>query len=104
MPSSSGAVMDNEVAELLSELKAYSDKRHNELKDYADKRHNELKDYLEKRHCTKVDLLIFREEVAIQFGQVHVEIAKLESTLIKWFIATAVAIAGMSFAIARYVN
>jgi hypothetical protein len=95
-----GVAMDNDVAA-----------RINELKDYMEMRHNELKDYMEKHYATKVDLLTFREEVAVQFGQVHVEIAqlhvniaKLETTVIKWFVATAITIGGMSFAIARYVN
>ena len=84
------------------ELRDHLEIRHKELKDYLEMRNAELRDYMEKHYATKVDLLLFREDVAIQFGKVHVEIAKLETTLIRWFIATAIAIAGASFGIARY--
>jgi predicted nuclease with TOPRIM domain len=93
--------MDNEVAACIHHL---------------EERFKELKEYLEKHYASKAELLKFREDVAVQFGQVqvriaqvhteiaqvHVNIAKLETTLIKWFIATAIAIAGGSFGIARY--
>lgn len=76
----------------------------------------ELKEFLEKHYASKIDLLEFREDVAIQFGKVHVEIAQvqgrcadvhasiaqLETRMIKWFIATIIAMAGVSFGIARY--
>ena len=96
--------MDNEVAERIKELKEQSEVRHKELKEQSEVRHKELKEHMEKHYATKVELLTFREDVAIQFGKVHVEIARLETTLIKWFIATAITIAGTSFAIARYVH
>ncbi|MTV41014.1 hypothetical protein [Duganella radicis] len=68
--------------------------------------------------ATKVELLEFREEVAVQFGKVHVEIAnvrtevarvegklsELEARLIKWFVGTAITIAGVVFAMARYLH
>ncbi|WP_343732034.1 hypothetical protein [Duganella sp.] len=60
-------------------------------------------------HATKVELMAFREEVAVQFGKVHVEISKLETCIarletriIKWFVGTAITIAGVVFAMARY--
>lgn len=101
--------MDNEVAERIKELKDQAELRYQGLKDQSELRHRELKEHMVQHYATKVDLLTFREEVAIQFGKVHVEIAqihvtiaKLEATVIKWFIATAIAIAGASFGIARY--
>jgi hypothetical protein len=96
--------MDSEAAERIKELKDYLEVRQKELKDHLELRHKELKEHLEKHYATKVDLLTFREDVAIQFGKVHVEIAKLETTLIRWFIATAIAIAGASFGIARFIH
>jgi hypothetical protein len=103
--------MDNEIAERIKELRDQSEFRHKELKEQSEVRHKELKEHMEKQYATKVDLLTFREEVAIQFGKVHVEIAqihvtiaKLEATVIKWFIATAIAIAGASFGIARFIH
>ena len=83
---------------------------------HFEERFKELKDLLEKHYASKVDLLEFREDVAIQFGKVHVEIAqgqtqiaqihvhiaKLETRMIKWFVATIIAMAGVSFGIARY--
>ncbi len=60
-------------------------------------------------YATKVELMAFREEVAVQFGKVHVEISKLETNIalletriIKWFVGTAITIAGVVFAMARY--
>lgn len=64
---------------------------------------------LEKYFATKVDLMAFREEVAKQFGQVYVELARLETRIatletriIKWFVATAVVLVGAAFAAGRY--
>lgn len=83
---------------------------------HVEQRIKELKEFLEKHYASKIDLLEFREDVAIQFGKVHVEIAqvqgrfadvhtsiaKLETRMVKWFIAIAIAIAGATFGIARY--
>lgn len=76
-----------------------------------EQRVKELKEFLEKHYASKIDLLEFREDVAVQFGKVHVEIAqvhvtiaKMETRMIKWFIATAITIAGVTFAIVRYVH
>ncbi|QJD91005.1 hypothetical protein HH213_13470 [Duganella dendranthematis] len=78
----------------------------------------ELQDQIEKYCATKVELMAFREEVAVQFGKVHtaiasthVEIAKLETKiatmearLIKWFVGIIIANATISLAIARYLS
>jgi hypothetical protein len=72
--------MDSEVAERFHHLEA---------------RISELKQHLEKHYATK-------GEIAVQFGKVHLEIAKLESTMIKWFVGTAAATAGVAFGIGRY--
>jgi hypothetical protein len=78
---------------------------------------------LEKYFVTKVELMAFRGEMAIQFGKVHaaianthVEIARahteiarlegrmasMETRLIKWFLTVVIANASISLAIARY--
>jgi hypothetical protein len=69
----------------------------------------QFREEMRNTYATKVELLAFREDVAVQFGKVHVEIAnthtliaKLEARIIKWFVATAIAIAGVVFAMARY--
>jgi hypothetical protein len=69
----------------------------------------DLQEQIDKYCATKVELMGFREEVAIQFGKVHVEIAKLETSiaameirLIKWLIAIVISNATISLAIARY--
>lgn len=69
----------------------------------------QFREEMRNTYATKVELLAFREDVAVQFGKVHVEIAKLEAKMaeaeariIKWFVATAIAIAGVVFAMARY--
>jgi BMFP domain-containing protein YqiC len=73
---------------------------------------------LEKYFVTKVDLMAFREEVAVQFGKVHVaiadtraEIARLEgrmaateTRLIKWFLTVVIANTSIALAIARYLS
>ena len=85
----------------------------------------ELQDQIEKYCATKVELMAFREEVAVQFGKVHtaiesthVEIAKthteiarlegrmsaMETRLIKWFVTIIIANATISLAIARYLS
>ena len=82
-----------------------------------------LREQIEKYCATKVELMAFREEVAVQFGKVHtaiahthVEIAKthteiarlkgrmsaMETRLIKWVIAIIIANASISLGIARY--
>ena len=92
----------------------------------------ELQEQIEKYCATKVELMAFREEVAVQFGKVHtaiasthieiasthVEIAKthteiarlearmsaMETRLVKWFVAIIIANASISLAIARYLS
>ncbi|MFA9215523.1 MAG: hypothetical protein ACEQSK_00310 [Sphingomonadaceae bacterium] len=63
-----------------------------------------------KFYASKVDLLELRESIAIHFGKVHVDIAEvngricmvgtrlaeLETRLVKWFVATAIAIATLN--------
>ena len=83
----------------------------------------ELQEQVERYCATKVELMTFREEVAIQFGKVHsaivethvaianvqTEISRLETKMvameariIKWVIALAISNATISLAIARY--
>jgi hypothetical protein len=83
----------------------------------------DLPEQIERYCATKVELMTFREETAVNFGKVyeaialthleiakiHLEIAKvdgkiaaLETRLIKWFVGTSIAIASFSFAVARY--
>jgi len=76
---------------------------------HFEQRIKELKEFLEKHYASKVDLLEFREDVAVQFGKVHVEIAqvhvtiaKMETRMAKWLIATVIAMVGATFAIVRY--
>jgi uncharacterized metal-binding protein len=78
---------------------------------------------LEKYFATKMDLMVFREEVATQFGKVHTEIAKLraeiisrdvqvvsletkiaalETRIIKWIVATAALLVTIAFSAGRY--
>lgn len=85
----------------------------------------ELQEQIEKYCATKVELMAFREEVAVQFGKVHtaiasthieianthVEIARLEgrmsameTRLVKWFAAIIIANASISLAIVRYLS
>jgi hypothetical protein len=85
----------------------------------------ELQEQIEKYCATKVELMAFREEVAVQFGKVHtaiasthieianthVEIARLEgrmsameTRLVKWFVAIIIANASISLAIVRYLS
>lgn len=70
----------------------------------------ELKQHVVDHYAGKLDLSRLREEIAVQFGQVNVRfgelearMARTEATLIKWFVATAFALAGTTFAIARYI-
>lgn len=89
----------------------------------------ELQEATEKHCATKVELMAFREETAINFGKVnvaiakthadlsaaisktHVEIANIEVKIaatelcmVKWSIATAITLTGAVFAIARFVH
>jgi hypothetical protein len=88
-----GAIMEAEVAE----------------------RFKEFKQNMTDQCSSKVDMARLREELAAQFGQVYVKFAELESrlelkmtrleaNLIKWFVATSVALVSVTFAIARYVH
>ena len=78
-------------------------------------RFKELKQHVTDHYASKLDIAILREEIAVQFGQVHVKFAELESkmeskmtllesTIIKWFVATSFTLVGITFAIARYVH
>jgi hypothetical protein len=89
MNTSSEAAMDNDVAEHFKQLR----------------------EEMHATYATKVELMAFREEVAIQFGKVHVEIAQvhvrvaeLEVRLVKWFIATVIANASVTFAMVRFLH
>ena len=74
-------------------------------------RFKELKQHVADHYASKLDIAILREEIAVQFGQVNLRFAemdskmtRLESNLIKWFVATSVALVSATFAIARYIN
>ena len=78
-------------------------------------RFKEMKQNISDQCSSKVDMARLREEMAMQFGQVYVKFAELESrlelkmtrtesTLIKWFVATSFALVSVTFAIARYVH
>jgi hypothetical protein len=89
MKSASEAIMDNEVIDF--------------IKQFREEARN--------TYATKVEVMAFREETAINFGKVHVEIGKLETkiavletSIIKWFVGTAITIAGVVFAMARYLH
>jgi len=69
----------------------------------------ELQEQIERTCATKVELMAFREETAINFGKVHEaiargegKIAEVETRIIKWFVATSVTLVGVVFALARY--
>ncbi|TFW20896.1 hypothetical protein [Duganella callida] len=68
----------------------------------------QLSEEMHNTFATKVELMAFREAVAVQFGDVRVQIARLEATLIKWFVATAVTLTGLTaslaFALGRYLH
>ena len=72
-------------------------------------RFKELKQHVADHYASKLDIAILREEIAVQFGQVNLRFAemdskmtRLESNIIKWFIATSFALVSVTFAIARY--
>ena len=76
-------------------------------------RFRELKQHVADHYASKLDIAKLREEMAVQFGQVHVKFAELESrmeskmtrmesTIVKWFVATSFALVSATFAIARY--
>lgn len=69
----------------------------------------ELKQHVADHYASKLDIAILREEIAVQFGQVNLRFAemdskmtRLESNIIKWFVATSFALVSVTFAIARY--
>ena len=47
---------------------------------------------------------VTREDLAREFGSLRADMAKMETNIIKWFIATAVTIAGLSFAAGRFIH
>ena len=72
-------------------------------------RFKELKQHVADHYASKLDIAILREEIAVQFGQVNLSFAemdskmtRLESNIIKWFVATSFALVSVTFAIARY--
>jgi len=72
-------------------------------------RFKELQQHVADHYASKLDIAILREEIAVQFGQVNLRFAemdskmtRLESNIIKWFVATSFALVSVTFAIARY--
>jgi len=59
-------------------------------------RFKELKQHVADHYASKLDIAILGEEIAVQFGQVNLRFAemdskmtRLESNIIKWFVATS---------------
>lgn len=58
--------------------------------------------------AVETDLAVIRSnyvtkaEFATALGEVRADIAKLEATILKWFIATVITVTGLSFGIARF--
>jgi hypothetical protein len=74
-------------------------------------RFKEVRQSMSDQCSSKVDVATLRGEIAAQFGQVYVRFAevdikmtRMESNLIKWFVATSFALVSVTFAIARYVH
>lgn len=74
-------------------------------------RFKEFKQTMAEHYASKLDIAKLREEIAVQFGHVNLKLAelelkmtRLESSIVKWFMATSVTLVGMTFAIARYVH
>ncbi|KQQ47618.1 hypothetical protein ASF61_03030 [Duganella sp. Leaf126] len=72
-------------------------------------RFRELKQHVAEHYASKLDIAKLREDMAVQFGQVNLlfaemdaKMTRLESTIIKWFVATSFALVGATFAMARY--
>ena len=54
---------------------------------------------LERLSALEVDLAVVKSNYATKE-----DLAKMEGTLLKWFIGTAVAISGIAFAAARFIH
>ena len=58
----------------------------------------------------KTDVAVIRSNyatttaLATEIGSVRADIARLEATILKWFIGTAVTMASVAFAAARFVH
>lgn len=61
---------------------------------------------LERVAVLEVDLAVIKSNYATKedVARVKEDIAKLEGTLLKWFVGTAVTISGLAFAAARFIN
>ena len=79
----------------VTKLERYADDARKEFRavDVRLARIETLSDGIEKNMATKADI-----------AQLTSMIAQLESTLLKWFVATTIAIAGLAFAAAKLIQ
>ncbi len=92
--------MDHEVAERLKEM-------HQHFREhYASKA--EMAAEFGKVHVAianlHTEIIAVDSKIAISVSKLETHMHKLEARLIRWFVGTAIAIAGVTFAIARYVT
>lgn len=52
----------------------------------------------------RIGLSDFKTQTAQDFSNIHIVLGQFENRMIKWFVVTAIAIAGIGFAIARFMS
>jgi hypothetical protein len=84
--------LNSKIAASHNDLNSKIAASHNDLSSKIAASHNDLSSKIAASH----------NDLSSKIADAHVEIAKMETRIIKWFVGTAITLTGVVFAMARY--